>query len=102
MGDTGSMFLGFTIASVAVIANHKSTASITLLVPIIALGIPIVDTSLSFIRRLWRRQHPFKADRSHIHHWLIDKDFNVKQVVLILLGVTVCLNLVAVFLAVFR
>jgi len=96
------MCLGFTIAAVAIMANHKSTASITLLVPIVALGIPIIDTTLSLARRIWRKQHPFKADKAHIHHWLVSKDLNVRQVVLILLAVTVLLNIIAVFLAILK
>ena len=96
MGDTGSMFIGFTIATVAIMSQHKTTASIALLVPIVALGIPIFDIVAAFVRRLSRKKNPFKADKQHLHHWLLTKNLSTPQVVWILLSATVVLNVLGI------
>lgn len=95
MGDTGSMFLGFAIAALAIMARRKATTSIMLLVPIIGMGVPILDTGLAFFRRLVRGTSPFRPDSEHIHHRLLRLNLTPRQVVIILLAVTACLNLAA-------
>jgi len=72
MGDTGSQFLGLTLSALSLLENRKGTAAVTLLLPIVALGVPIADSSLAFVRRLWRGQHVFRGDARHIHHRLLD------------------------------
>jgi UDP-GlcNAc:undecaprenyl-phosphate GlcNAc-1-phosphate transferase len=99
MGDTGSLFLGFSIAALAILARRKATTSIMLLVPIIGLGIPILDTGLAFFRRLLKGTSPFKPDKKHVHHMLLELTFTPKQAVIILLAVTACLNILACFLS---
>lgn len=99
MGDTGSMFLGFTIAAIALMTSYKATTSIVLFVPIIALGIPIFDTTLAFGRRVLRRQNPFTADKDHLHHYLMRQNLGKQQVVIILLALTLALNIFAILLA---
>jgi UDP-GlcNAc:undecaprenyl-phosphate/decaprenyl-phosphate GlcNAc-1-phosphate transferase len=95
MGDTGSNFLGFAIASLAIFSSHKAGTAIMLLVPIIGLAIPILDTSLAFFRRLANGESPFNGDKKHIHHLLLKRNLTEKQVVFLLLAVTVCLNVLA-------
>lgn len=72
MGDTGSQFLGLTLAAVSLLENRKGTAALTLLLPLVALGVPIADSTLAFLRRLVRRQHVFRGDTSHVHHQLLE------------------------------
>ena len=72
MGDTGSQFLGLTLSALSLLENRKGTAAITLLLPIVALGVPIADSTLAFVRRLLRGQHVFRGDARHIHHRLLD------------------------------
>lgn len=100
MGDTGSLFLGFALAALSVFTGHKASAIIGLLIPIVGLSIPILDTSLAFGRRLLRGDNPFKADKQHIHHWLLRKKISDRNVVLILWGITALLNvmLLAVYI----
>lgn len=81
MGDTGSLMLGFLIASISLKGLQKSDGNIALLVPIVALLVPIGDTSLAFFRRLLKGKHPFKADKDHLHHRLIDLGLSHKQAV---------------------
>ncbi len=68
MGDTGSQFLGLTLAAVSLLENRKGTAALTLLLPLVAFGVPIADSALALVRRLVRRQHVFRGDISHVHH----------------------------------
>src|SRR5206468_2735033 len=71
MGDTGSQFLGLALAAISLIENRKGTVSITLLFPLVAMGVPILDSALAFARRLANRQPVFRADSEHIHHRLL-------------------------------
>ena len=80
MGDTGSMFLGLILSLLAIESYQKSTTFITLLVPIIVLAVPLIDTTLSIIRRLIRKKPLFKADREHIHHKMLKERSQVKTV----------------------
>ncbi|NQT00133.1 MAG: undecaprenyl/decaprenyl-phosphate alpha-N-acetylglucosaminyl 1-phosphate transferase [Candidatus Omnitrophica bacterium] len=83
MGDTGSMFLGYILAcAVLVEFQYKVATAVVLLIPIIALAIPIFDTSLAMLRRLLRKTPIFQADKKHLHHRLLDLGLSQQQVVL--------------------
>jgi UDP-GlcNAc:undecaprenyl-phosphate/decaprenyl-phosphate GlcNAc-1-phosphate transferase len=84
MGDTGSMFLGFVLATTAIQTNQKSSTAVALVVPIIALGIPIADTLLAMARRAVRGAPLFSADRGHIHHRLLAMGLSQRQAVIVL------------------
>ncbi len=96
MGDTGSTFLGFVLATVSVTGLFKLYAVISFVVPFIILGFPIFDTVSAFTRRILKGQNPMKADRSHTHHKLIDMGMNQKQAVATLYMVAAVLGLCAV------
>ena len=97
MGDTGSMFLGFVLATTAIQTNHKSSTAVALAVPIIALGVPIADTLLAVVRRALRGAPIFSADRGHIHHRLLALGLSQRQAVIVLYAA--CAGLGAVALA---
>jgi UDP-GlcNAc:undecaprenyl-phosphate GlcNAc-1-phosphate transferase len=99
MGDTGSLFLGFILAAVSLRTSHKSSTAWALLVPVVALGLPIADTLLAFIRRALRGDSPFRPDREHIHHKLLDIGLTHRQAVLALYGTGVCLASAALLLS---
>lgn len=84
MGDTGSMFLGFILAATSIKTSQKSTAAVAIVVPILALGIPISDTLLAMGRRAFRGAPLFSADRGHIHHRLMDRGLSQRQAVLVI------------------
>ena len=84
MGDTGATFLGFMLACMSVSGLFKLYAVISFAVPLLVLGVPLFDICFACIRRLWHHVSPMHADRSHIHHRLIDSGFNTRQSVLIL------------------
>jgi len=98
MGDTGSMFLGYMLAAVSLVGTVKSAATIALIVPMVALGLPILDTACAIIRRFNNGQPIFKPDRGHLHHRLLDMGLTQKQVVLILYMVTIVLGVSAIIM----
>jgi UDP-GlcNAc:undecaprenyl-phosphate GlcNAc-1-phosphate transferase len=91
MGDTGSMFLGFVLAATAIRTNQKASTAVAIVVPILALGVPIADTLLSMGRRAFRGAPLFSADRGHIHHRLMDRGLSHRQAVLVIYGGAVLL-----------
>ena len=98
MGDTGSMFLGFMLAGISVIGAVKCTATIALIVPILALGLPIMDTTFAIIRRYRGGVPIFKPDKGHLHHRLLDLGFSQRQAVLLMYVISALLGLSAVAL----
>lgn len=99
MGDTGSMFLGYILATVSIQGLFKFYAVISFAVPFILLGLPIFDTGFAIVRRLLKGQSPLQADRGHVHHRLIDLGFDQKQSVAILYAFSALMGLTAVILA---
>jgi exopolysaccharide biosynthesis polyprenyl glycosylphosphotransferase len=84
MGDTGSLFLGFLLACLSLrVIQFDDTSQVSLLVAVVALAVPIVDTSVAFFRRLKKGLHPLKADKEHIHHRLMDLGLTHRQTVVI-------------------
>jgi UDP-GlcNAc:undecaprenyl-phosphate GlcNAc-1-phosphate transferase len=99
MGDTGSQLLGYVLATVSVMGMFKYYAVVTFIVPVLAMAIPLSDTVFAFFRRLFHGQSPFKADRGHFHHKLLDMGLSQKQAVAVLYSVSAILGLAAVVLA---
>ncbi len=99
MGDTGSTFLGFIMATVSVNGMFKQYTIISFVVPFLMLGLPIFDECFAVIRRLSRGQSPMAPDRGHVHHRLIDMGFSQKQAVGVLYVISAILGLSAVVLA---
>jgi UDP-GlcNAc:undecaprenyl-phosphate GlcNAc-1-phosphate transferase len=98
MGDTGSMFLGFVLATTAMQTNQKASTAVAVLIPCIALGLPIMDTMLAIGRRALRGRPLFLADKEHIHHKLMDRGLSHRQAVLVLYGFCVLLGSAALVL----
>jgi UDP-GlcNAc:undecaprenyl-phosphate GlcNAc-1-phosphate transferase len=86
MGDSGSMFLGFVLAVVSVATASKGRVAVAMLTPVLALGMPILDTLLAIARRAWFGQSLFVGDRGHIHHRLLDQGFSHRNTVLVMYG----------------
>jgi UDP-GlcNAc:undecaprenyl-phosphate GlcNAc-1-phosphate transferase len=102
MGDGGSYFLGFTIAGLSITGAVKSQLGAALLIPLVALGVPIFDTLISPLRRFMLGQSLFKPDKGHVHHRLIEKGLSARRSVLIIYGITICLCFLSIFLVNFR
>ena len=95
MGDTGSLFLGFMI-SVLALLGFKNVAMISLIIPIIILGVPISDTFFAIVRRIRMKQKISAPDKSHLHHCLLNTGFSHRQTVLIIYGIAALFGLAAI------
>ncbi len=98
MGDTGSTFLGYIMATVSVNGMFKQYAFISFVVPFLMLGLPIFDVCFAVVRRVSHGQSPMQPDRGHVHHRLIDMGFSQKQAVGVLYVISAILGLSAVVL----
>jgi UDP-GlcNAc:undecaprenyl-phosphate/decaprenyl-phosphate GlcNAc-1-phosphate transferase len=84
MGDSGAMFLGFTLATISLLGVMKTTAAIALAIPLIIIGVPIFDTASAIVRRIRHKRPIQEADKGHIHHRLLRRGFDQRQTVLII------------------
>lgn len=83
MGDTGSNFLGFTLAALSVLSTAKVAVVLSLVVPILALTIPILDTGWAILRRRVRGQSIATPDAEHLHHRLLDYGLSPRETALV-------------------
>jgi UDP-GlcNAc:undecaprenyl-phosphate GlcNAc-1-phosphate transferase len=98
MGDTGALFLGFALATLSIL-GYKQATVVSLLVPILILGVPISDTFIAIIRRKLNKKPIFAPDKGHLHHRLIHLGFSTRKTVLIIYGFSVVFGLCAVLLS---
>ena len=83
-GDSGSMFMGFIISVIALL-GFKNVTMTSLIIPLLVLAIPILDTLFAILRRLLKGENPAKGDRLHIHHQLLNRNFSQGKTVLAML-----------------
>jgi UDP-GlcNAc:undecaprenyl-phosphate/decaprenyl-phosphate GlcNAc-1-phosphate transferase len=83
MGDSGSNFLGFTLAALSVLSVAKATVVLALVVPVVALAIPILDTGWAILRRRLRGQSIATPDTEHLHHRLLDYGLSARETALV-------------------
>ncbi|MCP5103137.1 MAG: undecaprenyl/decaprenyl-phosphate alpha-N-acetylglucosaminyl 1-phosphate transferase, partial [bacterium] len=102
MGDSGSLFAGTILATLSLKTAHKASLGIALMIPLIFLAIPVMDTLLSFFRRLVKGKNPFKGDDDHIHHRLMKKGFSEKKSATILLILTAVFSILSILVSNFR
>ena len=100
LGDTGSLFIGYVFATVSVMTTSKTAIAVSLLVPLVALALPVIDTAAAIFRRARAGKKITEADRGHFHHILVFKfGLNVRQAVLLIYAVTFALGAVAYVLS---
>jgi len=98
LGDSGSTFTGFMLASIGALWVLKSENVFFIFIPIIILALPIFDTLFAILRR-YKGHHPiFQADKGHLHHRLLARGISHKNVVLILWGVSTVCSIIALIL----
>jgi hypothetical protein len=93
LGDSGSLFLGFMLAGIGLLGSQKSPTVIAVAIPIVSLGLPVLDTTLAVARRFLRGQPIFTADRAHIHHRLLSLGISPRRVALLLYSACALLGL---------
>jgi len=98
LGDSGSYFLGYMLATMSIQGSIKSQAAATILIPIIALGLPLIDTVWSAARRFIFGRRIFHPDKEHIHHMLLKLGYSHRRAVLLLYGITVAMGMIALVL----
>jgi UDP-GlcNAc:undecaprenyl-phosphate GlcNAc-1-phosphate transferase len=99
MGDAGALFLGYALAAVAILGPLKTATVVSLAVPALALGVPVLDTCLAIVRRWRARQLPGVADRGHLHHRLLELGLTHRDAVLVLYVASAWLGLAAITVA---
>lgn len=96
MGDTGSMFLGYAMAVISMMGLFKSVTMFSLIVPLLILAVPLIDTTFAVIRRTLNHQSIGTADKGHLHHCLLAMGFGHRKTVLIIYGISFLFGGVAV------
>lgn len=96
MGDTGALFLGYTLSIISVQGLFKLHTMLSFLVPFSIFALPLFDTMIAICRRLIHKQSPFHPDRGHFHHKLVDMGFSHKEAVRLLYAISGIMGLVAV------
>jgi len=99
LGDSGALFVGFTLAALSVLGTQKATTAIAIAIPALAFGLPVVDTGVTMARRLISRKPIFEGDNEHIHHMLLARGWSQRQVALVLYVVCAGFGLVAMLFA---
>lgn len=99
MGDAGALFLGYALAAVSIVGPLKTATIVSLAVPALALGVPVLDTLLAIVRRWRARQLPGVADHAHLHHRLLELGLSQRDAVLVLYVASGWLGLAAVTVA---
>lgn len=95
MGDAGSTVLGYALGSIAAIGAFKSATVVAIIVPVLALGVPIFDALRVVVVRAWRGQPVYKPDKTHVHHSLLRAGFSQRQTVALMYLVSACFSLVS-------
>jgi UDP-GlcNAc:undecaprenyl-phosphate GlcNAc-1-phosphate transferase len=98
LGDSGSLFVGFSLAALSLQGSQKSSTAVAVAIPILAFGLPVVDTGVSIARRFLSGKPLFQGDREHIHHMLLERGWSQRRVVLVLYGVSALFGLMAMLL----
>lgn len=88
MGDSGSLLLGFMLAIISLFATARTAALVSLLVPVVAAGVPIMDTASAIIRRTRAHKSIGEPDKGHIHHRLLESGYSQKTTVYFMWGLT--------------
>ena len=98
LGDSGSLFLGFMLAGIGILSSQKSPTMVALAIPLVSLGLPVLDTALAIFRRFLGGRPIFSADRGHIHHRLLSLGHSPRKVALLLYGACAILALGAMLM----
>ena len=95
LGDSGSLFVGFSLAALSIQGAQKASTAVAVAIPLLAFGLPVVDTGVAIARRMISGKPIFQGDREHIHHMLLQRGWSQRRVVLVLYGVSALFGLFA-------
>lgn len=95
MGDVGAMFLGYMLACLSVTGAVKQPTALVVFVPLLVLGLPIYDSAVTILKRLWAGRPIYHPDRAHLHHRLLDSGLSTRETVIFMYGITGLLCMIA-------
>ncbi|HEX9063450.1 MAG TPA: MraY family glycosyltransferase [Clostridia bacterium] len=98
MGDAGATFLGYMLGIIALEGAFKQATIMSLFIPVLALGVPIIDNIYVVIKRIREGKPVYEADRSQIHYRLLESGLSKKQVLAMLYLLSACLSLLSIVL----
>ncbi|HEX8847102.1 MAG TPA: MraY family glycosyltransferase [Pyrinomonadaceae bacterium] len=93
LGDSGSLFIGFTLAAISLEGSQKASTAIAISIPLMAFGLPVIDTGFAMVRRFLSGRPVFQGDQEHIHHMLLARGWSQRRAVFVLYGVCAALGL---------
>ncbi|XQY91531.1 glycosyltransferase family 4 protein [Metabacillus sp. HB246100] len=99
MGDTGALFLGYSISILSLLGLYKSVTLFSFVIPILILGVPIFDTAFAILRRLINKQPISAPDKAHLHHRIMALGLSHRNTVLVIYGIGVLFSILAVLLS---
>ncbi|WP_064091880.1 glycosyltransferase family 4 protein [Rossellomorea aquimaris] len=99
MGDTGSLFLGYSISILSLLGLYKSVTLFSFLIPIIILGVPVFDTTFAIVRRIVNKKPISEPDKSHLHHRLLFLGLTHRNTVLAIYGFGILFSVAALLLS---
>jgi len=103
LGDTGALFLGFSVSLLAVegyMGGYRRASVLPFVVPLMALAVPLLDTLLSIVRRIRSGSGVFSADSKHMHHRLLQTEGSHSRAVIFLYLLTACFCSISVYFAI--
>jgi UDP-GlcNAc:undecaprenyl-phosphate GlcNAc-1-phosphate transferase len=95
LGDSGSLFMGFMLAALSVQGTQKASTVVAIMIPVLAFGVPMVDTGFTMVRRFISGKPLFQGDREHIHHMLLARGWSQRRVAFVLYCVCAAFGLMA-------
>lgn len=99
MGDTGALSIGFILACLSVEGVMKSVTTMTIIIPVLILALPVFDTLFAIFRRAINGKKIMMADKGHLHHRLVQSGYSVKQAVLIMYGLSITCSLMGLLIS---
>ena len=97
LGDSGALFIGFMLAALSVHGAQKASTAVAVAIPLLAFGVPVVDTGFTLVRRFLGGRPLFEGDREHIHHMLLERGWSQRRVAFVLYGASAAFGLAALF-----
>ena len=98
LGDSGALFVGFVLAALSVNGAQKASTAVAVAIPLLAFGVPVVDTGFTLVRRFVSGSPLFEGDRGHIHHMLLARGWSQRRVAFVLYGACALFGMAALFL----
>jgi UDP-GlcNAc:undecaprenyl-phosphate GlcNAc-1-phosphate transferase len=95
LGDSGALTIGFMLAALAVQGTQKASTVVAIMIPLLAFGVPMVDTGFTMVRRFLSGRPLFQGDREHIHHMLLARGWSQRRVAFVLYGACALFGLMA-------